>query len=456
MFLLKLKLLQKFNLINQSCRKSAAFVLEREMDKKVLKGLFRKKTDQSFKACFAFAKWVSIALIMGIAGGLIGSLFHMAVNYATSFRQSHNFMIFFMPIVGVLIIFMYRICKIDENMGTNIIISSVRTEKKVPPILGVLIFISTVLTHLTGGSVGREGAALQIGGSIGEEIGKKLKLDEKDMGLAIMCGMSSVFAALFGTPLTAAFFAMEVISVGIIYYVGLVPCVAASLMAYKISLLFHLPPTKFNVAEHIPRASLETMIKVGILAAGCGAVSMIFCIIMKRSHKLFESKIKNSYIRALVGGFMIILLTLILQTRDYNGAGGEVIKQAVENGRANHMAFILKIIFTAITLGTGFKGGEIVPTFFIGATFGCAYAPLIGLDPHFGAAIGLAATFCGVVNCPAASIFLSYELFGGNGLIMFAAACGVSYMLSGYYGLYTSQKIVYSKFKPEFININAH
>ena len=163
----------------------------------------------------------------------------------------------------------------------------------------------------------------------------------------------------------------------------------------------------------------------------------------------------NTYLRIAIGGVAIILLTLLIGTRDYNGSGVDVIVNAIESGKANPEAFVLKIIFTAITINTGFKGGEIVPTFFIGATFGCTAAPLLGLDPAFGAAVGLVALFCGVVNCPVASILLSFELFGGGGLILFAVACGVSYMLSGYYGLYSSQKIMYSKTKPEFININA-
>jgi H+/Cl- antiporter ClcA len=312
-----------------------------------------------------------------------------------------------------------------------------------------------VLTHLVGGSAGREGAALQLGGSIGAKAGEILHLDKKDMSLVIMCGMSAVFAALFGTPLTATFFAMEVISVGVIYYVGLVPCIASSLVAYKTSLLFGLPPTTFKIGSEIPRLSLVSVTQVAIIALMCALVSILFCVTMKRVHDLFRVHVKNTYLRAVLGGFILIILTLIVGNGDYNGAGGEIITRAIEEGEAAYPAFLLKIIFTAVCMGAGFKGGEIVPTFFIGATFGCICAPLVGADPCFGAAIGLTAMFCAVVNCPIASVFLSFELFGGEGMILFAIACGVSYMLSGYYGLYSSQKIMYSKLKPEYININA-
>lgn len=378
----------------------------------------------------------------------------MAVNFATDYRTDHSFMVYFMPLGGLAIVFLYRVCKVDEDAGTNLIISSIRTRIKVPILMAPLIFVSTVITHITGGSAGREGAALQLGGSIGAKAGELIKLDEKDMSLAIMCGMSAVFSALFGTPITAAFFAMEVISVGVIYYVGLVPCIASSLTAYKISLMMKLEPTHFSL-EHIPQLKVLPLIQVAGVAVLCALVSMLFCIAMKYGHDIFGNYFKNSYVRVTAGGLIIILLTLLSGTRDYNGAGGNIIAAAIEEGQTSPAAFLLKILFTAVTIGSGFKGGEIVPTFFIGSTFGCLCGHLLGLSPEFAAAVGLAATFCGVVNCPVASIFLSLELFGSQGIVFFVAACGISYMLSGYYGLYSSQKIVYSKLKPKYININA-
>lgn len=415
----------------------------------------KSKIDSGFRYASAFAKWLCISIALGIVGGIVGSLFHMAVNIVTNFRMgNHEWTVFLAPAAGLLIVFLYRTCKIDEETGTNLIISSIRTNIKVPVIMAPLIFVSTVLTHFVGGSVGREGAALQLGGSIGAKAGEILRLDEKDMSLVIMCGMSSVFAALFGTPLTATLFAMEVISVGVIYYVGLVPCIASSLVAYKISLLMGLPPTTFKIGSEVPRLSLVSVTQVGVIAVLCALVSILFCVVMKRSHDMFRVHIKNAYLRIVVGGLILIFLTLIT-SGDYNGAGGGIISAAIENGNARPLAFLLKILFTAVCIGSGFKGGEIVPTFFIGATFGCVCAPFVGADPCFGAAIGLVAMFCAVVNCPIASVFLSYELFAGQGTVLFAIACGVSYMLSGYYGLYSSQKIMYSKLKPEYININA-
>ena len=169
----------------------------------------------------------------------------------------------------------------------------------------------------------------------------------------------------------------------------------------------------------------------------------------KGAHKAF----KNPILRAAVGGVILIGLSLLFP-RDYNGAGMDVIGRAI-GGEAAPFAFLLKMVFTAITISAGFKGGEIVPTFFIGATFGCVCGGLLGLDPGFAAALGLVCLFCGAVNCPVASVFLSIELFGGKGLLFFAVACAFSFALSGYFGLYRSQKILYSKTRAEFININA-
>ncbi|MDR5588706.1 chloride channel protein [Clostridium aquiflavi] len=400
-----------------------------------------------------FFLWVVVAGITGLLGGFIGSFFHLSVEYATNFRIQNDWIIFMLPLGGTLIIYLYKVFKLGSDIGTNLVIDSIRTDGKVPFSMSPLIFISTVITHLFGGSAGREGAALQLGGSIGSQVGKILHLDEKDMHLITLCGMSGVFSALFGTPLTATFFAMEVISVGVIYYSSFIPCIVSSIVAYKVSLFFGLEPVHFNI-NIIPNISTENIIKVAILGALCALVSIVFCETLHKTNKSLSNIIKNDYLRIVCGGLAIVALTFIVGCRDYNGAGMDIIANAI-NGQAKPEAFILKIIFTAITISVGYKGGEIVPTFFIGATFGCVVGKLIGLDPGFGAAIGLVALFCGVVNTLITSVILSIELFGSGALILFAVACGVSYMLSGYFSLYSSQKIVYSKLKAEFINRSA-
>ncbi len=391
--------------------------------------------------------------ITGSAGGLIGTLFHVSVEKVTEYRLENNWVLYFLPIGGIIIAFLYKSFKMSDSTGTNQIIDSIRSDQQVPVRLAPLIFISTVITHLFGGSAGREGAALQIGGSIGSFVGNIFKLDEKDKHIIVLCGMSGVFSALFGTPLTATFFAMEVISIGVIYYSSMVACLVSSTVAYGISLYYGVEPVHYHL-NYIPEISIKTVIATVILAASLAGLSIIFCITIHKTEHLLKHKIKNAYIRGFTGGLTILILSLLVGTNDYNGAGMNIIANAI-NGIVKPEAFLLKIIFTTITLGAGFKGGEIVPTFFIGATFGCLIGGIIGLDPGFSAAIGLIALFCAVVNAPVASIILSVELFGIGGFLLFGIACSVAYILSGYYGLYSSQKIVYSKLKAEFININA-
>ena len=396
-------------------------------------------------------KWMVLGGVIGLVGGIIGSLFHIGVDTATQMRLAHPWVLYLMPVGGLAIVGLYRLTK-TEGKGTNDIIASVHFGEQVPGLLVPVIFVSTVITHLCGGSAGREGAALQIGGGIGYQAGRLLRLGEKDLPLATLCGMSGVFAALFGTPLTATVFALEVISVGVLYYAGLVPCLTAALTGYLVSVLMGVPPTRFTVT--VPGLEVRTMLLVMVLALLCAVVSILFCRGLHGVEHLLKRTLKNPYLRVAVGAAVLIGLTL-LTNGDYNGAGMEVIGRAIA-GQADPWAGVWKLLFTAITIGCGFKGGEVVPSFFVGAAFGCVAAGWLGLPAGFGAAMGLVSVFCGAVNCPLASIILSVELFGSGDLLYFAMACSISYLISGYCGLYSSQTILYSKLRAEFINVRTH
>ena len=399
-----------------------------------------------------FFKWLIVAGITGLAGGAVGTTFHVSVQWAAQLRLRFPWLLFLLPLGGLAIAAFYAVNRM-KNENTNTIIDSIHFGDRVPLMLVPCIYFATVITHLFGGSAGREGAALQIGGSIGNYIGRFFRLDDKDMRLATLCGMSAVFAALFGTPLTATLFALEVISVGVFYYSAFVPCIVAALIAYGVSVYCGVAPTRFALAVE-PLQAL-TLGKTAVLAIAGSLMSIAFCLAMHGTEHLLTKRIPNQYLRIALGGLAIVGLTLLAGNQDYNGAGMEIISRAIEQGEAKPFAFFWKLLFTAITIGAGFKGGEVVPTFFIGAVLGCVAAPLIGLPAGFGAALGLVCVFCGAVNCPIASIVLSVELFGAGNLVYFALACGVAYMLSGYFGLYSSQKILYSKLKAEFINIHA-
>ena len=401
-----------------------------------------------------FIKWTAAAAVIGAACGLVGTLFHFGVHEVTAFRGTHPWVLYLLPLAGLVIVGFYKLTGTD-GLGTDDIIDAVHQGKLLPILLLPAIFFGTILTHLCGGSAGREGAALQMGGTIGQYLGRHFQLDDRDLRVATLAGMAAFFSALFGTPLAATVFAIMVISIGVIYHVALYPSLLAALVAYGVSIHLGVEPTRFAVS--VPEQTVGMFVRVALLGVLCALVSILFCQVMHGAGHLMK-RIRNPWLRVACGGAAIIVLTLIFGT-DYNGAGMEIVTAAVEQGIvAVPWAFLLKLIFTAITLAAGFKGGEVVPSFFVGATFGCAAAPLLGLPAGFGAAVGLAAVFCGVTNCPLASTLLAVELFGAEGLLYFALACCLSYMLSGYQGLYSSQTILYSKLKAQFINVhtNAH
>ncbi len=403
----------------------------------------------------ALCKWLALAALTGATCGLVGSCFAIAVSHATMLREKNAWLIWLLPLAGVCVALVYRLLR-TEGQGTDDIIDAVHLGRPVSAKLLPSIFLGTVLTHLCGGSAGREGAALQMGGTIGYWASRLLRLDDRDRRTATLCGMAAFFSALFGTPLAATMFAIMAISVGELYHAAFIPAFTASLAAYGISLWMGVEPVRFAVA--VPALEASLLVRVAVLAALCGWVSSLFCAVLHVAERHAKKHVPNAFVRAALGGAAIIALTLLVGSADYNGAGMNVITAAVERGEVRPEAFALKILFTAVTMAAGFKGGEVVPCFFIGATFGCAVAPLLGLPAAFGAALGLVCVFCGATNCPVASTFLSIELFGGGGVLYFALACGVSYMLSGYSGLYSSQTILYSKLKAQYINVhtNAH
>ena len=401
----------------------------------------------------ALLKWLVLALVIGAFCGVIGSAFHIGVHHATELRAHHPWLLLCLPLAGLGIVGFYKLVKV-EGHGTNNIIDAVHFGKGLSIFLLPAIFIGTILTHLCGGSAGREGAALQMGGTIGYHTGRILRLDDRDLRVATLAGMAAFFSALFGTPLAASVFAMMVISIGIVYDVAFIPCLAAALTAYGVSLAMGVEPTRFHV--EMPVLDGWMLTRVAILAALCALVSIVFCNVIHQVEHHTAHHVKNAWLRTVAGGVVIIALTWLCGTTDYNGAGMEVITAAVEHGIARPEAFLLKILFTAITLAAGYKGGEVVPSFFVGATFGCVVGPLLGIPAGFAAALGLVAVFCGATNCPLASIFLAIELFGDGGMLYFALVCGISYMLSGYNGLYSSQTILYSKLKARYINVHTN
>lgn len=416
--------------------------------------MYRSETKTALhKNILYFIRWTAISIVMGTVCGLIGTAFGYGVIYAQRLFKTHSFMLYLMPVAGVLIVLLHQMFHELGNRGTNLILESISSDERIPMATLPCIFISTILSQAVGASAGKEGAALQIGGCIGNYFGDVFHMDERDKKVMIMSGMSGCFGAIFGTPLAAAMFGIEVISIGVAYYAALVPCVFASFIGAQISGALGLHGESFLIL-HIPKFSLVPALYTVGLGLTCALLSVCFCILLHETQHLYKNKIGNVYVRILVAAGLSIALALIFG-RDYCGAGFNLVEKAVD-GESAYLGFLLKMIFTAVALGGGFKGGEIVPTLAVGASFGCTFGLLTGFEPSLCAAAGMLATFVGVTNCPIATMFLGFELFGFEAMPYFAVAVAISFTLSGYYGLYNGQKFTYSKTKAEFINRKAH
>ncbi|MBQ2803061.1 MAG: chloride channel protein, partial [Lachnospiraceae bacterium] len=291
-----------------------------------------------------FVKWVVVSGVIGIVVGLVGTAFFYGMKAATNLRQANPYIIWGLPVAGLFIVGLYQLAHKENDRGTNTVLAAVRSEGQLTFSVAPLIFVSTLLTHLFGGSAGREGAALQMGGSIGNWFGKLLHMNKTDVHVMVMCGMSACFSALFGTPMAAAIFSMEVVSVGVMYYAALVPCAFASLVALGVAQYFGVP-SEAMVIEQIPEFNVLSGGKVVVVAALLAGVSMLFCVVLHGVSTCGKKWLPNPYLRIVVMGLLVVVLHMATGTEDYMGAGMEVIERCM-HGEVNAEAFLLKMLLT--------------------------------------------------------------------------------------------------------------
>lgn len=390
-----------------------------------------------------FFNWSFLASIIGIVGGLLGAVFHHVLHFVTHVRGEHTWLIFLLPVGGLLTVAIYRLFHMQANKGTNEIIEATLDGHPVSPMVAPSIFLATSITHLFGGSAGREGAALQLGGSMASALAKRFDLKEDNRKVLVMAGMSAVFAGLFGTPLTATLFCMEFEAVGTMLSPALLPCFLAAFIASRVSGLLGVHAETYILTEAF-QLTLMNCWQYLILAVLVSLLGIAMCWLFHQAEHFAAHHLPNPFIRIAVGGVIVTAMTLLVGDHRFNGAGMDLALKAV-GGEADWYSFLLKMLFTAVTLSAGFKGGEIVPTFCIGATFGCVLGGLLGLDAGMAAALGLVGLFCCATNSPFASIMLSIEMFGGTNLYLFAFISVICFVLSGNSSLYSSQIIQYSK-----------
>jgi len=407
-------------------------------------------------------RWTIITVPIAFAIGCMITLFLWLLNLAINFRFAHSAVLYFLPVAGIAIYFAYKWWGATAAKGNNLIMDEIHNPGGgVPKSMAPLILISTVVTQLFGGSVGREGTAVQIGGSIAQMFSKWFRLNANDNRVILTAGIAAGFGAVFGTPLTGAIFAMEVLSIGRIQYTALVPCLVAAIVGDVTVLAwgvhhetYHIAivPAGHNILSAYLPLDVLLLAKVIVASIVFGLTSYLFAETVHGVKTVFNRFVAKKWLIPFLGGLIVIGLTIIIGKPDYLGLGvkapypGAVtISSAFNAGGADSWSWLWKTIYTTITLGTGFKGGEVTPLFYIGSTLGNALSVLMNAPVSLFAALGFIAVFAGATNTPLASTIMGVELFGSEYALFFAVACFTAYFFSGESGIYSSQRIAVPK-----------
>lgn len=393
-------------------------------------------------------KWLLLLTIFSLIIASSISIFLSVLEWATNFNESHLYLVYGLPFAGIFIAILYNKYDKNLNFGTNLLIDSFYNYKiKIPWITVPLIFIGTILTHLFGGSAGREGTALQISGGFSDLLLKWFGCHSNKKNILLKAAIAGGFSAVFGTPLAGLFFAFEFFNIGKPKFKGFISVVYVSFLANYLTLLFGINHTSYQVGN-IPQFKWEYIFYLLFAGIVFGNVARFFSLSIKKMTVFFKTYIPNSIVRIFVGGLILVILFKLVNTTDYLGLGIPIIEKSFLI-HADYEVFILKLIFTIITLSCGFKGGEVTPLFFIGATLGSFLSYYIPIPIGVFAAIGFVSVFSGATNTPIACVFMAMELFGFQILPFAFICCLTSYFCSGYTSIYTSQKITEHKLLPK-------
>jgi H+/Cl- antiporter ClcA len=405
--------------------------------------------------------WTIIILPVSISIGLLVAFFLWLLDFVTVFRWTHGWIIFLLPVAGILITWLYYLSGKNAEAGNNLIMDEIHEPGGgVPARLTPLILFTTVITHLFGGSAGREGTAVQMGGSIAALFAKWFRISREQKKIMLMCGIAAGFAAVFGTPVAAAIFALEVLAIGRIKYNALVPSLIAALIADITCKSFGIQHTTYHIAlidqsdKMFSPVNFDLLLLLKVIVAGAlfGFTGFVFARFVHFIKTGSQQLIPNKYLIPVLGGILVVGGSYLLGSFDYLGLGvtnpnpGSVsILSAFTPGGADSLSWLWKLVLTSITLGMGFKGGEVTPLFFIGACLGNTLATILGAPVDLFAGLGLIAVFGGATNTPLACTLLGIELFGSEQVIYFAVACFTAYYFSGHTGIYQSQKLAVPK-----------
>ncbi|CDC19348.1 putative uncharacterized protein [Eubacterium sp. CAG:274] len=385
--------------------------------------------------------YVLLAVVVGIIVGAIDALFGRVLLFITDFRTEHYKMLLpFLPIAGLLITYMYNKCSKESLKGMSLVLETTQEKREgIPKALIPLVMIGTWITHLFGGSAGREGVAVQIGATLSHNISKKLNLPNNGKVMAIV-GMSAGFGGLFQTPLAALFFAIEVITVGVLEYEALLPAFVGAYVASTTSHLLGLEKFFVNINDTIP-IDEKAVVKIIILGIAFGLAGKAFSYSLSKLKAFMGNKFKNPYVRIGVVSIPLAVLLFIVLGGRYCGLGTNIINNCFNDGTVYSYDFILKIAFTVITLSIGFQGGEVTPLFAIGASLGYVLGGVMGLNPVVTASLGYAAVFGSATNTLIAPMLIGLEVFGSQNMTMFVVVCIIAYVLNGNKSIYSAQEI---------------
>jgi H+/Cl- antiporter ClcA len=406
-----------------------------------------------FSAIPDLIKWLSIGCTIGIFTGTSSAVLLASLDWATGWRESHVWIVLLLPLGGLLSGLIYHYFGRSVEAGNNLLLEEIYDPQTVIPLrMAPLILFGTTIAHLFGASVGREGTAVQMGAALVDALSELLRqrlsqivrLDGADRRIVLMAGISGGFSSVFGTPLAGMLFGLEVLAVGKFRYDGLFPCLIAAIVGDRVTLAWGLHHQIYQIPI-VPALTIGGLLTAIVTGAIFGLTARIFATLTHQISAYFKAKISYPPLRPFCGGILVAMAIQACGTTKYSGLGIPTIVSAF-NTQLPPWDFAAKIGFTALSLGSGFKGGEVTPLFYIGATLGNSIAPLTILPAPLLAGMGFVAVFAGAANTPLASTLMAIELFGAAAGSYAGIACICSYLCSGHAGIYRSQRIGSSKY----------